>query len=317
MLPMDDLKHLVIQEIKRVASHLGRKPSRSEYRNHSLRPYSWAEKAFGSWSNALAAAGFNAQEKPCKPKQQFEKEFLQPISSSLSHEKYTARQTPYVRTAVAGDLHLPWASEECLTAFYTFIEKEQPVQIIQVGDLYDMYSHAKFPRSRHIYNPAEEIETGFKMAKDFWETCKKLVPNARFYQILGNHDVRPLKRVIEAYPEGEYFFSFDKYFQFEGVQTFMDVRKELILDGIVYMHGYASRLGQHCEAYKMPVVCGHTHRGGVYYQDTPTNGMIFELNAGFMGDVQSKVLQYTSMKFTKWTHGFGYIDEWGPRFIPL
>ena len=62
-------------------------------------------------------------------------------------------------------------------------------------------------------------------------------------------------------------------------------------------------------------VVGHSHLGGVVYRNT-FNGIIWELNAGFCGDTESKALSYTPQRLTKWTKGFGFIDALGPRFIP-
>jgi hypothetical protein len=44
---------------------------------------------------------------------------------------------------------------------------------------------------------------------------------------------------------------------------------------------------------------------------------VYELNAGYLGDPHAKALSYTASKLIDWTHGFGFIDEFGPRFIQL
>lgn len=44
---------------------------------------------------------------------------------------------------------------------------------------------------------------------------------------------------------------------------------------------------------------------------------LYELNAGYLGDPESKALSYTPTKITNWTLGWGYIDEDGPRFVAL
>ena len=64
------------------------------------------------------------------------------------------------------------------------------------------------------------------------------------------------------------------------------------------------------------IVVGHSHIGGVTYRNIG-NKIVWELNSGYCGDPDSKALSYRLMKLTKWTHGFGFVDEFGPRFIPF
>lgn len=40
------------------------------------------------------------------------------------------------------DMHLPWVDAKKLAQIYTAIEREKPDVVIQLGDLYDFYSHS-------------------------------------------------------------------------------------------------------------------------------------------------------------------------------
>jgi hypothetical protein len=182
-----------------------------------------------------------------------------------------------------------------------------------------MFSQSRFPRTHNTFTPKQEIRLGREMAAEMWAKVREtLAPGAHCYQLLGNHDIRPMKRIIEAAPDMEGFVeqAFRELFLFDGVQTITDSRQELILDGVVYHHGYRSKNGEHRDHNLMHSVVGHTHTGGVTYRQV-RGEVLFELNAGFMGDPESKALSYTPQKITKWTQGFGVIDEWGPRFIAL
>ena len=102
-------------------------------------------------------------------------------------------------------------------------------------------------------------------------------------------------------------------------------RSPFKLGDVSFMHGHLTGLGAHARKYLRSVVCGHTHRGGCVTIPMGEDGgagsnaprTLFELNAGFLGDPQSRPLSYRPTKINEWTIGFGYIDEWGPRFIPL
>jgi hypothetical protein len=103
---------------------------------------------------------------------------------------------------------------------------------------------------------------------------------------------------------------------FPGVETLPNYRDELMLPGDVMVHhGYRSRLGDHRNYTLHNFVCGHTHVGGVVYRQL-RGQVLWELNAGLIGDQNSKGLSYTSQRATGWTPGWGWLDQYGPRFIP-
>jgi predicted phosphodiesterase len=320
-----DLTHELIADLKRVASELGRVPSRDEYRSLAgFSRQSW-EKAFGTFTIFVQAAGLV----PAKQKQ---KDIFRVDLKSLLDKKSTpskiaapSKQPPQPdlhgsqsseRILVIGDTHFPFADAGALSALYLVAEKLRPTLIVQVGDLYDMFAHSKFPRTHLTFDPQQEVRLGFEMANNMWETLRSISPKASFHQLLGNHDARPLKRILEAYPQGEIFFSIEKWFQFPSVHTYFDTRQEVVLSGIIFQHGYRAVLGAHRDHNLQNTVCGHSHRGGVSFRQIDGK-ILWELNAGFLGDASSKALSYTPQRITAWTLGCGWIDEFGPRFIPF
>ena len=165
--------------------------------------------------------------------------------------------------------------------------------------------------------PDVEVSSARSESQQFWLTVKKLVPEAVCYQMLGNHDARPMKRIKERCPELEPFVRLSDLWSFPGVRTLSDEREELLLGDVVFMHGYRARLGEHVRYNLKNTVCGHTHRGGVFYH-CQEDQMLWELNCGYFGDRFALPFGYTAQRrFSHWTLGFGIIDEYGPRFIPL
>jgi len=311
--------HAIVADLKRLASDLKRTPTRDEYRAQGTISLHHIERLFKTYAAALIAAGLQPNKPGSRKRLKAEDIFSADVRSvTQAHRPKPAliRPDDFKSTLVIGDLHAPFVSADVMTAMYEYADRMKPARIVQVGDLYDMFSHGKFPRSRNIYNPKEEIELGFEITSQLWQTFKGIVPQAEMHLILGNHDVRPLKRVIENYPEGEIFFSIDKWFQFEGVTTHMDPREPLDLGEFIVTHGYLSQLGAHRDFLHRNVVCGHSHRGGVVYR--PLGGTtLWECNAGLAGDPFAKALGYTPLKVTNWTPGFAYIDRDGPRFIAV
>lgn len=215
------------------------------------------------------------------------------------------------------DTHYPFQNKAAVDKMIEFAKENQPDYIVQVGDLFDMYSASKFPRSQNIYTPKEEERLAKEMATADWKRLKEACPKAICYQILGNHDVRPAKRVLEVLPQIEHWA--EKYmaelFSFEGVNTILDTRELLKIDGILFTHGFLGS-GSHKDYYLNHVIHGHDHKLYVLHRRIMDQN-IFEMSCGFLGDVEAKALSYTPTKLSNYQDGFGWLDQWGPRTIHL
>lgn len=219
---------------------------------------------------------------------------------------------------VIGDAHMPYMNKTAFTKILAILEQEGPSvdYVIQMGDLYDMFSQGRWARTFDLITPKQEMIEARMMAEEFWRAIRKRAPKAQCYQLIGNHDERPIKKVIEKAPELASLLDIKHLWQFPGVTTMASEREELIIDDILFMHGYRSKLGDHARYNQMNTVCGHSHRGGVVY--FPVKGkVIWELNAGYLGDESQVPLQYGKQARTNWTMGFAMIDQLGPRFCPL
>lgn len=223
-------------------------------------------------------------------------------------------------TIAIGDVHFPFADRRALASCLRLIRKIKPTHVVQVGDLYDLYSYGRFPRSHSVMTPAQEVQRGRKMAEDFWAEVRTAAgKKVQCHQLIGNHDERIAKKVMAHLPEFEPFLHgiHEQLWKFDGVKTQPSERQELILGGVCYMHGYRKH-GDHVRHNLMSTVLGHLHTGGVVYYPHGKK-TLFELNCGYLGDPRSTALSYTrqSLRFSKWTHGVGLIDDLGPRFISL
>ena len=154
------------------------------------------------------------------------------------------------------------------------------------------------------------------MNEQFWKDVKLRAPKADCVQMLGNHDVRPMKRIIEAYPEAEDWVAekLKQLFSYDGVKTIFDPREELIFGNLAIFHGYRSQLGDHRNFTLMNTINGHTHKGGVVFRQI-RGQTLWELNCGLAGDALAKGLTYTPQKISDWTPGFGAVNKYGPQFI--
>lgn len=319
-------KHFLCTKLKEMTLELGRVPTKGEFT--AKYPRVDLNHLFYSFDGFLIAAGLQSfsEVKEKQSKEKKSKKFTYPeiddpekirtIILELNRRREIVFKDEGKKIFVIGDIHFPFVNFDALSAIYALIEKEKPDFVIQEGDLDDQYSNSKFPKSLNIYTPQAEDELARSMAEEMWKKIRHIVPNAKCFQLMGNHNARALKRVIEKFPEGEHMV---QYFMrhrmtFEGVETIHDPTQELIINDIVFLHGHYSQLGAHRDYNTRNVVTGHSHRGGVNYRSY--NGVIFwELNVGFIGDPESKALSYRHQKYHNWTLGCGIIDYLGPRFI--
>lgn len=316
----DNLLHELVSALKDLALELGRSPTRAEFEQRTKNGNTKIKRA-GGYTALLQAAGLDTYEDRRGGKKITSKVFERDIHGVL--EKFEPRQPleiqPWPRIAVISDIHWPFHSQRVVDAFHAFCKKHQPEIVILNGDAWDMYAHSKYPRSFNSYSPRDEQELSRKANEEFWKRIKADCPKARCVQMLGNHDVRPLKRVLEAYPAAEDWVEemLRRLFTFDGVETVFDSRQELMLPGnIMVHHGYRSKLGDHSHYTLYNCIIGHTHLGGAVFRQM--RGQVrWELNSGVAGDPESKQLSYSPQKITHWTPGFGWVDEYGPRFIPV
>lgn len=311
--------HDLIAELHRLSAELGHVPTRDEYQTHAKISRDRLVKVFGSYAVALEAAGLS-RERPTPKKAS---EFLRAavphrVIPDRSSTVPTAATADATTVLVLGDLHFPWANVDALSAVYAYIAEHPHIDaVVQVGDLYDLFAWSRFARSLASYSPHEEIERGRDMAEGLWAKIRALLPGAALYQLKGNHDSRALLRCLEKAPELEPFLALDRFFEFEGVTTIHDPRQPLELAGYSFIHGHFSKLGDHARHYLRSIVCGHSHRGGVVTMALGDGRIVSELNAGYLADASSRPMGYTPTRMNAWTLGFGVIDRWGPRFIPL
>lgn len=309
------IQHDLIAELKAIASDLGRVPTKQEFIERTkIGEYAY-RKAFGSFIPFLHAAGLRAESK--ERGSILAVDLKEIITDKPSESPAKPVHGASSKILVLGDTHFPFVDCDALAGVYAWLDKNRDVtHVVQVGDLFDCFSFAKFPKSMD-FTPRQELELAQKMAGQMWSTIQGIVPNAECHQLLGNHCVRPMKRVLEQCPEIEVFLDYKKFWDFPNVKTYYDVRAPLEIDGNYFTHGHFLKLGDHARKYGLNMICGHTHRGGCVSIKLTHEKTVFELNAGYLGDPHSKALSYTATKFVEWTHGFGVIDEWGARFIAL
>lgn len=311
--------HEIISEIKRIAIKLGKIPTQSEFKVNSKIPYSALELAFGTYSIAINASGLKP-EKSKKNKKAASAIYDNFITRKV--EDLTARAFepkfpifgPYPKIVAIGDIHAPWLCEITMMLIYEFIERVKPEFIVVMGDEYDFFAQSKFPK-QILISPEDEVKTARAQLEKVFQSLKRVAPKTKIYNLLGNHNLRPVKRLIESAPELMPFFDFDSYFKFPESEFVNDPREPLIIGGIAFHHGFMKQYS-HMVKFQKPTVCAHTHNGGLLYQKVQGK-WLWELNAGYAGNPSKPCFNYTPVREPNWTRGVGYISEWGPHWLPF
>lgn len=217
-----------------------------------------------------------------------------------------------MKVLVISDTHFPYHHGKSLAKVLALVKKERPDVVIQIGDLLDQYTFSKYSRSHDLTTPATEISAGVSDARKMWSAIKKTARKARCYQVLGNHDLRLKKRIMERLPELESLYDYKSLYQFPGVKTLKSDRDFLEIDGVVYCHGWLSESIAHAKHFNKPTVHGHRHRPAI-----ETSGELWSMDVGFLGDEAQLPFNYTMSKLTKWKRAVGIVDSGQPRLIFL
>jgi len=318
-------KHQLIQSLKDAASELGHTPSRQDYRSLNRSPSADnITTAFGGWSTAIQAAGLEPKKLEKKAVSRIEliddSEKLSQIIRSTTERKIV-ELNHYKKIFCLPDQHWPYINEDAMTMVYYLLKKEKPDIVIQLGDLFDLYSFSRFPRSLNIHTPKAEWELARAGAVSMWKKIREIVPRAECYQLRGNHCIRADARIQEKLPEAEHLIKevTARAFTFDGVTTIMCPQEEFFIKDIAFIHGHYSGMGKHRDYMKMNVVHGHDHAQYIVYKPSWNEKMqskvIWEMSCGLLGDPFSSALTYRSQRMHQWTTGIGVIDEYGPRTI--
>jgi len=223
-----------------------------------------------------------------------------------------------------GDLHAPWAKksavEQALEILDRYHRKVLPVShVVQIGDAYDMYSWNRFGVNQNILTPKEEIYEARKFMKYFWSAVHEIVGSkSRKLQLLGNHDVRPHKKVMKD-SGNDTLFEFDSMFRFPGVETVLDAKEEVVLKDsrardIWVQHGHYPGIGRHMKYNHARTVHGHTHKAGITTERIKGE-TLWELDAGFLADPYAEPLNYRQQRKHNWTHSVARVTDDGPSLI--
>jgi predicted phosphodiesterase len=223
----------------------------------------------------------------------------------------------FKRAVVFPDMHLPWVDVKTLQLGLRLVKSMRPDLVIQLGDLTDNYCFSRFPKSMDVITPKAELKKAREMGELFWSEVHSKAPKAKRVQLRGNHEAERLQKAALLLAPTLYSIV-EKEARalsiFDGVETTDGYRStfKTTVQGepVEFLHGILSTTLAHVQHYQTNIVMGHLHKAELVH----SNGF-WGLNAGFLGDPDSVVFNYTRTLKTGWTSGIAVVDELGPRFI--
>lgn len=97
---------------------------------------------------------------------------------------------------IASDIHIPFQDDAAVRSFIKYCKEKQPEVVVLNGDVLDMFMLSRFTKGEGR-NPLEEM----MMCQGFLDSLRKAVPNADIYYVIGNHENRLEKYVLNKAPE--------------------------------------------------------------------------------------------------------------------
>lgn len=174
---------------------------------------------------------------------------------------------------VISDIHYPFQDDKAIAAVFRFLKQNPVDTVVLNGDILDMYDVSKFDKDPDRING---LQDEINLATKFFGKLRKILPDAQIIFIKGNHEDR-LERYLKKNPE---LFSLDAL----KLPNLLRLRefnigyepKAFKLGSLKITHGSIVRkfsgYTAHAELDRNDCsgISGHTHRGGVYYRQTPS-----------------------------------------------
>lgn len=225
-----------------------------------------------------------------------------------------------MKAVAFGDRHSPFHCTNSIKKVLGIIAVEKPNVVVDEGDADDCYMFSRFPQSHNLLTPKQELVKARRFHLWLWGEINKIVPKALKIQLRGNHEHRVIK-TLRASKDSAVFESLlddnvNNLTTAPGVIDMKSHRSEVMINGIIFVHGWNTLLGYHANYFGRSVVSGHSHRGGCSVVKT-RDKVLFELNCGHTCNPKLLPFQYGEAVTNKWVKGLGMIDKYGPRFIPL
>lgn len=306
--------HEIVQELRRLASELGRAPRREDLDDSRFSRRS-VDAVFGTFTEALRAAGLDAKS---QKKQKKFKYLPKKLESIVIHEYDLKalfewlKNPPVIKMVFQPDTHMKHADERALGAYLEFIHDYRPHIDVIGGDLMDAEGISHWPTES--LEPRRQIHEVMK-TREFLHYKTSLTPDcAKRFFLCGNHEdwIRQyLLRVPELMDGLELLgmeinvrslLDLDKYgYELIPMNEFLKIGKAHFTHGIYTGDNHARK---HLQKLKDNVYYGHLHDTGSA-ADSSINGTIHAQSLACLCRLDAPFLKG---RINNWQHGLGIFE---------
>lgn len=208
------------------------------------------------------------------------------------------------KVVIISDIHIPFQDNKAVGAAFDYINKVRPKVVVLNGDIVDFFKLSHFTKGEGR-NPAQEIKECQKLFK---QLKKVLDEDAKIYYVIGNHETRLEKYVLQNAPEVASII--DDVFSILEVEKYGIVGCSQVLFNKLFLCRHGKLLGKYSGMSAMKELAasytsgasGHSHRlslficrkNGIKYVWMETGGLM-DMNPTYIVNPD-------------WQQGFGVVE---------
>lgn len=217
----------------------------------------------------------------------------------------------------------------CMKALKLLNERYNVTKVVQLGDLLEVGMFSSHPSStvaENIPTYSEEIEWAIN---DFWKPAMKACPNANMYALIGNHEDRLNKWVVDRLGKNE--LAVQIYNDYMPIKLYEDLgihvtpygREDIgegvleLFPGLYCIHGWsiaknAPKAHLDTIAGCQSLIFGHTHRMQSDVRRNPLSNKYMRSNS--FGSLAKVAMKWHRGRPMDHTLGFGLVFTYGEEF---
>jgi len=232
-------------------------------------------------------------------------------------ENVSIRNTESKRIGILSDIHFPYYDKAALNAAISFLIEWQPSCIVLLGDIIDCYQLSSFEKDKRNRSFKYELD----MLASFFVELREVFPNQRIIYVLGNHERRYERQLLQNLPEliELELFNFSNVIKAREHNIEVVNNKRILKCGHLHLaHGDEFKGGiiapvNPARGYflkaKTNILCGHNHRTSSHIERDLSGKITGGWSIGCLSD-----LYPAYSPINNYNHGFATVEMKGDTF---
>ena len=243
--------------------------------------------------------------------------------------------TDDIKFVISSDQHFPAQNDRMIKLYFNVIKWFKPQQIDILGDTSDQACYSKYNdgstdeffnmiRKTPEESPMPFVEENERGAREFFETHRKMFPDADIFTALGNHDIRVFDYMDKKAPGWVKEVTPERLWGLDNLGIDYIFYNDLPRKrwGNVYGHHGLSALKGGGDSVRsdmnnlgVSLIRGHSHRAATIYETYELrNERMIGMEIGHMADVKHPLMSYTNLHQWQLAFVVGHITNGQPYF---